>query len=489
MNLQDKSLLRGVELIQGGRETSLCPGQFFEVTDPATSRPIALVPDLDAEQCIEAVTTAVKAAEEVKKLTAKARSEMLQKWCTLTREAEEDLSRIITAENGKPLVEAKAEIAYASEFIHWFSGEAQRLDGSKVTASSVSSHRVITLKQPVGVVGIVTPWNFPAAMVTRKVAAAIAAGCTCVLKPAEETPMTALAMAELANRAGLPAGAFSVVTTATHRVEVGKVLTQHPDIRKFSFTGSTAVGKLLAAQCATTVKRVSLELGGNAAFVIFDDANLEKAVEGIMQSKFRLSGQTCVCANRVYIQSGIHDRLVQALVQRVKCFQLGPGDDPNTTLGPLINSRAADKVAVHVEDARARGAQILFGGQRAEGLGRAFFEPTVAINVHPDSLCAQEETFGPLVPIIKFDSEEDAIQMTNSSSVGLSGYLFTESLSRAWRVAEAMEVGMVGVNTGRISDVAVPFGGVKESGLGREGASVGVNEYLEIKSVTLDIGS
>ncbi|THC90135.1 hypothetical protein EYZ11_010402 [Aspergillus tanneri] len=449
MNLQDKSLLRGVELIQGGRETSLCPGQFFEVTDPATSRPIALVPDLDAEQCIEAVTTAVKAAEEVKKLTAKARSEMLQKWCTLTREAEEDLSRIITAENGKPLVEAKAEIAYASEFIHWFSGEAQRLDGS-VTASSVSSHRVITLKQPVGVVGIVTPWNFPAAMVTRKVAAAIAAGCTCVLKPAEETPMTALAMAELANRAGLPAGAFSVVTTATHRVEVGKVLTQHPDIRKFSFTGSTAVGKLLAAQCATTVKRVSLELGGNAAFVIFDDANLEKAVEGIMQS---------------------------------------PGDDPNTTLGPLINSRAADKVAVHVEDARARGAQILFGGQRAEGLGRAFFEPTVAINVHPDSLCAQEETFGPLVPIIKFDSEEDAIQMTNSSSVGLSGYLFTESLSRAWRVAEAMEVGMVGVNTGRISDVAVPFGGVKESGLGREGASVGVNEYLEIKSVTLDIGS
>ena len=315
----------------------------------------------------------------------------------------------------------------------------------QVISSSNANSRVVTIKQPVGVAGLVTPWNFPAAMVTRKVGAAMAAGCPCVLKPAAETPLTAIALAELARRAGFPAGTFTVITTFAHTVEVGKVLTQHPDIRKFSFTGSTAVGKLLMAQCASTVKRTSMELGGNAPFLVFDDAeaNFENVVEGIMQSKFRLSGQTCVCANRVYVQEGIHDRLVQALVNRIKGFVVGPGDDPKTTLGPLITGKAVNKVLSHVEDAIANCAIALVGGQRRQGLSESFCEPTLLVNVRPDALCAREETFGPLLPIIKFETEEEVIQMANSVPVGLAAYFFTGNISRAWRVAEAMEVGMV----------------------------------------------
>lgn len=326
----------------------------------------------------------------------------------------------------------------------------------------------MTIKQPVGIVGIITPWNFPAAMVTRKVAAAIAAGCPCVVKPAAETPLTALALANLAHRAGLPAGSLNIVTTLSKTIEVGKVLTQHPAIQKFSFTGSTLVGKLLAAQCTSTMKKMSLELGGNAPFIVFDDADIEKAVDGIMASKFRLSGQTCVCVNRLYVQSGIHDRLVDAVVARVNAFRLGPGSEKETTLGPLISDKAVNKVELHVQDAVQRGGMILTGGKPATDLGEAFFPATVISNVDPDSLCAREETFGPLLPILKFESEKNAIKLANNTNVGLAGYFFTENVSRAWRVAEALEVGMVGVNTGLISDVASPFGGIKESGQGRE---------------------
>ncbi|CAI7568871.1 unnamed protein product [Penicillium pancosmium] len=403
-------------------------------------------------------------------------------------DADNDLCRIITRENGKPLAEAQGEVKYASEFLWWFAGEAQRLNG-QVISSSNAGHRVVTIKQPIGVAGLVTPWNFPAAMVMRKVGAALAAGCPCVLKLAAETPLTAIALAELARRAGFPAGSFSVVTTMAHTIEVGKVLTQHPDIRKFSFTGSTAVGKLLAAQCTSTVKRTSMELGGNAPFLVFDDAesNLEKVVEGIMQSKFRLSGQTCVCANRVYVQAGIHDRLVQALQDRVKALVVGPGEDPKTTLGPLISGKAVSKVLAHVQDACMNGATLLVGGRRPEGLSESFCEPTLLVNVKADSLCAREETFGPLLPIIKFDTEVDVIKMANSVPVGLAAYFFTGNIAQAWRVAEAMKVGMVGVNTGLISDPATPFGGVKESGEGREGSTLGVEEYIETKSITINI--
>ncbi|KUL83710.1 hypothetical protein ZTR_07511 [Talaromyces verruculosus] len=400
--------------------------------------------------------------------------------------AQDDISTIITAENGKLLAEARGEVTYAADFLDWFSGEAPRLDGRVIPASN-TSNRVVTIKQPIGIVGIITPWNFPAAMVTRKVAAAIAAGCPCVVKPAAETPLTALALANLAHRAGLPAGSLNIVTTLSKTIEVGKALTQHPAIQKFSFTGSTLVGKLLAAQCTSTMKKMSLELGGNAPFIVFDDADIEKAVDGIMASKFRLSGQTCVCANRLYVQSGIHDRLVDAVVARVNAFRLGPGSEKETTLGPLISDKAVKKVELHVQDAVQRGGRILTGGKPATDLGEAFFPATVISNVDPGSLCAREETFGPLLPILKFESEEDAIKLANNTDVGLAGYFFTENVSRAWRVAEALEVGMVGVNTGLISNVASPFGGIKESGQGREGSYLGIEEYLEVKSITFAV--
>jgi succinate-semialdehyde dehydrogenase / glutarate-semialdehyde dehydrogenase len=416
------------------------------------------LPDLGPEKCIDAIDGAVRAALGLRKMTGKARGELLMRWFSLVTEATEDLAAIITAENGKTLAEARGEVAYAADFLNWFSGAARRIDGSvgytysqsqflltvlQVIQASSSANRVITMKQPVGVVSIVTPWNFPAAMITRKVGAAIAAGCPCVVKPAAETPLTALALAELAQRAGLPAGALSIITTLKNTVEVGEVLTQHPDVRKFSFTRSTAVGKLLASQCTSTVKRVSLELGGNAPFVVFDDANIEKATEDILTSKFRLSGQTCVCANRVYVQAGIYEALAAFLVKKVGSFRLGPGMDPKSTHGPLINKQAVSKVSKHVQDAVNLGAKAVVGGKPARYLGEAFFELTVLVDVPSDALCAKEETFGPLLPLIKFETEKDAIELANNTPFGLAGYFFTENLSRAWRVAEAIEVGMV----------------------------------------------
>ncbi|KAH8692217.1 aldehyde dehydrogenase domain-containing protein [Talaromyces proteolyticus] len=488
MQLKNQSLIQPDSAFINGKWYRPESDQYFDVINPATSQPVAKVPDLDEKQCTEAVDAAVKAAVQLKNMTGKQRAEILRRWFNLLHESRDDLATIITAENGKPLAEARGEVVYASDFVDWFAGEATRIDGT-VHQASASANRIITIKQPVGVVGIITPWNFPAAMITRKVGAAIAAGCPCVVKPAAETPLTALALAHLAYQAGLPAGALSIVTTLVHTASVGKVLTQHPSIRKFSFTGSTAVGKLLAAQCTTTMKKVNLELGGNAPFIVFDDADVSKAVDGIVASKFRLSGQTCVCVNRLYVQSGVHDRIVEALIARVNQFRLGPGDDPKTTLGPLISKKAAEKVAAHTEDAVKRGGHVLTGGEVASDLGEAFFQPTIVTNVAPDALCARSETFGPFLPILRFGTEDEVVQMANSTEVGLAGYFFTENISRAWRVAEALEVGMVGVNTGLISDVASPFGGVKESGQGREGSRIGIDEYLEVKSMTFAVNN
>ncbi|KAH6719982.1 Aldehyde/histidinol dehydrogenase [Leptodontidium sp. MPI-SDFR-AT-0119] len=485
MKLTDQFLFPLKAFVNGEWVTSTT-GVTFEVINPATSKSIAVLPDLNASQCNNAIEGAVTAAEELKAMTSTERRLILRRWYDLTIAARDDLAAIITAENGKPLAEAQGEVTYAADFLDWFSGPGGRID-SQVIQASKRENRVITIKQPVGICGIITPWNFPAAMITRKVAAAIAAGCPCIVKPAAETPLTALALAELGRRAGLPTGSLSIVTSKKYTVEIGRVLTQHPQIRKFSFTGSTAVGKLLAAQCTSTMKRVSLELGGNAPFIVFDDADVENAVDAVMASKFRLSGQTCVCANRVYVQDGVYEEFAVAVVRRVGKFKLGPGSDSETTIGPLITPQAVVKVQNHVADAVASGGKILIGGMPALDIGECFFQPTVLGDVSLQTLCAREETFGPLLPMIKFQTEDEVVRMANSVEVGLAGYFFTENSSRAWRVAEALEVGMVGVNTGIISDVASPFGGIKESGQGREGSFLGIDEYLEVKSITFRV--
>ncbi|KAL2784949.1 aldehyde dehydrogenase domain-containing protein [Aspergillus keveii] len=489
MHLQDPSLLEGVTLLP--TEATLSAGTF-EVINPATSTPIARLGDQTAADCEAAIPKALDALQTLTSLSARARSSLLTKWHTLVLNHKTDLATIITAENGKPTAEALAEVSYAAEFLYWFAGEAQRINGNVIPSSSSAClegerTRVVTLSQPVGIVGLITPWNFPAAMITRKISAALAAGCPCILKPATETPLTAIALSNLATRAGIPPGAFQILATSAHTVAIGEILTTNRAIRKFSFTGSTPVGKVLAARCMGTMKRVSMELGGNAPVIVFDDADLQKAVDGIMAAKFRLAGQTCVCANRVFVQEGIYDVLVPALVERVRRdLRLGNGADEGTTMGPLVSASAADKVLRHVEDAVARGGKVLTGGRVASELGEAFFEPTVVVEVHPDSLCMREETFGPLLPIVRFETEEEAVALANAVPVGLAGYIFTENIARCSRVSEALEVGMVGVNTGKISDPAVPFGGIKESGLGREGSSLGIHEYLEVKSITIN---
>ncbi|CAI4215833.1 unnamed protein product [Parascedosporium putredinis] len=452
MQLHDETLLTPNAAFMTGEWVS--GPTLFEVQDPATWQTIASVPDLGETETTTAVNGAIQAAAQLKLLTGKQRGQLLRNWHRLVQQAQEDIATVITLENGKTLAEARGEVAYANDFIDWFAGAAPRIDGAVPQASN-PSHRVVTVKQPVG--------------------------------PSPDTPLSALILARLASEAGFPAGSLSVITSKTNTVAVGKVLTQHPAVRKFSFTGSTAVGKLLAAQCTSTVKRVSLELGGNAPFLVFDDADLEKAADGIMVSKFRLAGQTCVCANRVFAQVGIYDKLASLLVERVRQFRLGRGIDEGTTIGPLINEAAVTKVHGHVKDALDKGARLLIGGQPEETLGGAFFQPTVLADVPNDALCAREETFGPLLPLFKFESDEDAVRLANATDVGLAGYFFTKNISRAWAVAEALEVGMVGVNTGIISDVASPFGGVKQSGLGREGSSIGIDEFLEVKSITFGI--
>lgn len=396
----------------------------------------------------------------------------------------EDIAKLITWENGKPLADAKGEAAYAAGFFEWFSEEAPRSDGETIPAS-VPGNRVFTIKEPVGVCGLITPWNFPAAMITRKIGPALAAGCTVVAKSPGETPFTSLALAELAHRAGIPKGVVNFISAMDNTVEVGSALSSAPTVRKISFTGSTGVGKLLMQQSSSTLKKLSFELGGNAPFIVFDDADLDAAVAGAIASKFRSSGQTCVCANRIYIQRGIYDRFATAFAEKVKSFTVGGGYDAGVTHGPLIHDRAVSKVDAHVRDAESKGATITVGGHKLPDLGSNFYAPTVLTHMSPHMRLASEETFGPVAGLFPFSTEREVIELANAADVGLAGYFFSGDIKRVYRIAEALEVGMVGVNTGLISDPASPFGGVKESGFGREGSRLGMGEYQVVKMVTL----
>lgn len=451
------------------------------VCDPASGAQIGRVPNLGEAEALKAVEAASLAFPAWSALTAKARSVILRRWYQLMIANREDLARIMTSEQGKPLDEARGEVDYAASFVEFYAEEARRV-GGEVIPSHRKDARILVLRQPVGVVAAITPWNFPAAMVTRKVAPALAVGCTAVLKPAPETPLTALALAKLAEEAGIPAGVFNVVTGDA--VAIGRVFTTHPEVRAISFTGSTAVGKLLMSQAASTVKKVGLELGGNAPFIVFDDADLDAAVEGAMISKFRNMGQTCVCPNRLYVHDAIHDAFVDRLVRRVGALRVGNGAQDGISIGPLIKPAAVNKVEAHVADALSRGAKLVVGGARHE-LGGTFFQPTVLTGVDASMLITREETFGPVAPIYRFRDEAEVVRQANDTPYGLAAYFYARDLGRVMRVAEALQVGMVGVNTAALGVDSAPFGGVKESGLGREGSSHGVDEYVELKYVLL----
>lgn len=479
-------LLRDAAYIAGrwvkGRET-------FDVTNPADGSLVGQVPLLGAAEALQAVEAAHAAQPSWAALTGKARGEILRRWAALMLDHRDALARLMTAEQGKPLAEAAGEVAYAASFLEWFAEEARRVTGALLTPHA-TDRRLIVRKSPVGVVAAVTPWNFPLAMITRKAGPALAAGCTFVVKPSELTPLSALALARLAEEAGLPSGVFNVVMGDAPAI--GEILTTDKRVRKFTFTGSTAVGKLLAARCADTVKRVSLELGGNAPFIVFDDADIDAAVEGAVASKFRNAGQTCVCANRLLVQSGIHDEFASRLAARVRSFRVGPGLSGPTDQGPLIDARALAKAGAHVADAVSRGGRLLTGGAPlADGaLGHGhFFAPTVIADVPADALLCREETFAPVAGIVRFETEQDAIRMANDTDAGLAAYVFTRDLERSWRVPEALDYGMVGLNTGLISTEVAPFGGVKESGLGREGSSYGMDDYLDIKLTCLGLSA
>jgi succinate-semialdehyde dehydrogenase/glutarate-semialdehyde dehydrogenase len=466
-------------LIDGAWVTS---DDVFPVLDPATGVAVASVPNLGAAAAVQAVDAASRALSGWSGRTAKERATILRRWFDLVTAHAEKLALLMTTEQGKPIAEARAEVAYGAAFIEWFAEEGKRAYGRTIPTTAASK-RYLTLKQPVGVVAAIAPWNFPIAMITRKVAPALAAGCTVVVKPSEETPLCALAIAKLAQDAGLPPGALNVVTTLDARA-VGDAWCRDARVRKVSFTGSTAVGRLLFRQSADTLKKLTLELGGNAPILVFDDADLETAVAGTLASKFRNAGQTCVSANRILVQSGIHDRYTAALAEAVGRLPVGPGRDPNSRIGPLINARATAKVESLVQRAKAAGAHALTGGARSPA-GPLFFAPTVLTGVTAEMDVVREEIFGPVAPIVRFAGEADAVRLANDTPFGLAAYLFSGNLSRAWRVAEQLEAGMVGVNEGIISNEVAPFGGIKESGLGREGAAEGLEEYLETKYVCL----
>ncbi|MGH6791624.1 MAG: NAD-dependent succinate-semialdehyde dehydrogenase [Methyloceanibacter sp.] len=457
-------------------------GKTFAVNDPATGAEVTTVPDLGAKDAARAIDAAARALPAWSAKTAKERASILKRWFDLITAETESLAKLMTTEQGKPLAESSAEVAYGASFIEWFAEEAKRAYGRTIP-TTVGSKRYLTIKQPIGVVAAITPWNFPIAMITRKVAPALGSGCTIVVKPAAETPLCALAIAKLALDAGVPRGVLNIVTT-TDASAVGKVFCEDPRVRKLSFTGSTEVGKLLYRQCADTVKKLTLELGGNAPLVVFDDADLDQALVGTMASKYRNAGQTCVCANRILVQSGIYERFAAALVETVEQLKVGPGLESGTNLGPLISSEAIAKVEALVGDAVKRGAKILTGGM-LDNAGPLFYRPSVVGEVTADMRIVHEEIFGPVAALIRFDTEADAIRIANDTPFGLAAYLFSKDLARAWRVAERLEAGMVGVNEGIFSDEAVPFGGVKESGLGREGGAEGLVEYLETKYICL----
>jgi succinate-semialdehyde dehydrogenase/glutarate-semialdehyde dehydrogenase len=454
------------------------------VTNPATGALIAEVADTTPADTRAAIEAAAAAMPAWAATPAKARAAILRRWFDLIMANQEDLARLMTAEQGKPLAESRGEIAYAASFIEWFAEEAKRAYGDVIPATQ-NGQRILVLKQPVGVVAAITPWNFPAAMITRKVGPALAAGCAIVVKPAAQTPLSALALAVLAEEAGLPAGLLSIVPTSDAR-GVGAEMTGNPLVRKLSFTGSTEIGKLLYRQSADTVKKLGLELGGNAPFIVFDDADVDEAVKGAIASKYRNAGQTCVCANRLYVQAGIHDAFVAKLADAVRGLKVGNGADAGVEVGPLIEEAAVEKVERHIADATAKGARIVCGGGRS-ALGGTFFEPTLLTGVIAEMDVAQEETFGPLAPIFRFADEADVVAQANDTRFGLAAYFYACDLARVWRVAEALEYGIVGVNTGLISTEVAPFGGIKESGLGREGSRYGIEDYLEVKYVCVGV--
>lgn len=465
-----------------GKWVSAENGITFSVTDPATGAHLADVPDMGASETRLAIDAANAALPAWRTKTAKERANILRKWFDMCMAAQEDLALLMTREQGKPLAEARGEVAYGASFLEWFAEEGKRIYGD-VIPSHGADKRIITVKQPIGVVAAITPWNFPMAMITRKCAPALAAGCTVVIKPAEDTPLTALALAELAKRAGFPDGVINVVT-ASHGTDIGNELTGNPIVRKLSFTGSTQVGKLLMRQCADTVKKVSLELGGNAPFIVFDDADLDEAVAGAIASKYRNAGQTCVCANRILVQEGVYDAFAEKLAAAVARLRVGPGTEEGVTQGPLINTKAIEKVETLVNDAISCGAKAVLGGARAKP-GSNFFSPTILTGVTADMRIFSEEIFGPVAPLFRFRDEADAIRMANDTPFGLAAYFYARDIGRIWRVGEALEYGIVGINEGIISTESAPFGGVKESGIGREGSKYGIDDFVEIKYMCL----
>ena len=473
--LKDPSLLKLDALING---EWVAGSSRFDVTDPATGATLASVPRLGAAETEAAIAAANAAWPAWRAKTAKERAAILMKWHALMIENADDLARIMTAEQGKPLAEARGEVVYGASFIEWFAEEAKRVYGETIPTTDPNK-RFVILKQAIGVCAAITPWNFPVAMITRKVAPALAAGCPVVIKPAEQTPLSALACAELAQRAGLPAGVLNIVTgDADSSIEIGGVLCASDTVRHLSFTGSTEVGRILMKQCAPTIKKMSLELGGNAPFIVFDDADIDSAVEGAMISKYRNAGQTCVCANRLYVQDKVYDQFVEKLAAKVAAIRVGNGFETGINQGPLIDEGAFAKVESHVADALAKGARLVTGGQR---IGERFYTPTVLADVTADMLCATEETFGPVAPIFRFSTEAEVVAAANATEFGLASYFYSRDIGRIFRVGEALEYGMVGINTGLISVAEVPFGGVKQSGLGREGSHHGIDDYVEVK--------
>ncbi len=477
MKLNDQALLKARGYVDGAW-VDADSGETFDVRNPATGETLATLPNMGADETRAAICAGEEAFKAWRAVTAKERSAVLQRWFRLIMEAQEDLAQILTAEMGKPLAEARGEIAYGASFIEWFAEEGKRLYGDVIPAPQ-GDRRIMVIKQPIGVVGAITPWNFPNAMITRKVAPALAVGCAVVVKPAAETPLSALALAELAERAGLPKGVLNIVVGTKSR-DIGGELCANQTVRKLTFTGSTEVGRILMRQCSDDIKKVSLELGGNAPFIVFDDADIDAAVDGAMASKYRNSGQTCVCANRLYVQSGVYDTFVEKLAAKVLEMKVGDGADDGVVQGPLINDEAIEKVEEHIADALSKGGELVTGGKR-HSLGGSFFEPTLIKNVTKDMKVAREETFGPVAPVFRFETEADVIAQANDTEFGLASYFYARDLARVWRVAEALEYGMVGINTGILSTEVAPFGGVKQSGLGREGSKYGIEDYVEMK--------
>ena len=482
LSLKDPSLFRQQCYING-EWVDADSGKTIDVTNPATGEVLGAIPNMGATETRRAIEAADAAWAGWRKKTAKERANVLRKLFNLMMENQEDLAILMTAEQGKPMAESKGEVAYAASFIEWFAEEGKRTYGDVIPGHQPDK-RIVVIKEPVGVVAAITPWNFPSAMITRKAGPALAAGCPIVLKPATQTPFSALALAELAHRAGVPAGIFNVVTGSA--TQIGGEMTSNPIVRKLTFTGSTEIGKILLEQCAKSVKKTSMELGGNAPFIVFDDADLDAAVEGAIMSKYRNTGQTCVCANRILVQDSVYDAFAAKLTAAVAKLKVGDGLKGETQQGPLIDMKAVEKVEQHIADAVGKGAKVVAGGKR-HALGHSFFEPTILVNVTPEMAVAREETFGPVAPLFRFKTEEEAVKLANATEFGLAAYFYARDLGRVWRVAEQIESGIIGINTGIISTEVAPFGGVKESGIGREGSKYGIEDYLEVKYLCMGI--